>query len=75
MTIAFVLCVVKSGSEKETLDILGKNKNVVDAFVVYGEYDIILKIKSDSTEDMRSFMTETVRNIPSIERTTTLITI
>ncbi|MHC1598471.1 MAG: Lrp/AsnC ligand binding domain-containing protein [Candidatus Methanofastidiosia archaeon] len=75
MTIAFVLCVVKSGSEKETLDMLSKNKNVVDAFIVYGEYDIILKIKSDSTESMRSFMNETVRNIPSIERTTTLITI
>jgi len=75
MTVAYDLCVVSSGTEKETLDKLSQYDGVTDSFIVYGEYDVVLKIEVDSTDELRKFMTEVVRNIPAIERTTTLITI
>ncbi|MBN1785990.1 MAG: Lrp/AsnC ligand binding domain-containing protein [Candidatus Methanofastidiosa archaeon] len=75
MTLAYVLCAVKSGSEDETMEKLSKFDKVAEAFVVYGEYDIIFKVAVDSPDELREFLTKSIRSLPYIERTTTLIAI
>jgi len=75
MTLAYVLCVIKSGKEDETLDKLSKYDKIKESFMVYGEYDIVFKVVVDSPDELREFLTKNIRNIPSIERTTTLIAV
>lgn len=75
MTIAYVLCVTKSGMEQQVLSILSAQQCIDEAYIVYGEYDLIVKINVGSPDELREFMTITLRNIPEIERTTTLISI
>ncbi|MHC1604651.1 MAG: Lrp/AsnC ligand binding domain-containing protein [Candidatus Methanofastidiosia archaeon] len=75
MSLAYILCVAESGKEWEIIKKLEKFKEVAETFIVYGEYDIIIKVEVPSTDALRIFMTEKVRNISFIERTTTLIAI
>ena len=75
MTIAYVLCVTKSGMEQKVLATLKAESCIGEAYIVYGEYDIIVKIEVGSPDELREFMTVTLRNIPEIELTTTLISI
>ena len=75
MTIAYVLCVTKSGMEQKVLNVLRGERSIEEAYIVYGEYDIIVKVSVSSPDELRSFMTETLRGIPEIERTTTLISL
>ncbi len=75
MTIAYVLCVTKSGMEKKVLSSLKSEPVIGEAYIVYGEYDLIVKVEVSSPDELREFMTVTLRNIPEIERTTTLISI
>ena len=75
MTIAYVLCVTKSGMEKKVLSTLKEERCIDEAYIVYGEYDIIVKVEVATPDELREFMTVTLRNIPEIDRTTTLISI
>ena len=75
MTIAYVLCVAKSGMENKVLSSLKSEPFIGEAYIVYGEYDLIVKVEVSSPDELREFMTVTLRNIPEIERTTTLISI
>ena len=75
MTIAYVLCVTKSGMEQKVLSSLKSEPCIGEAYIVYGEYDLIVKVEVSSPDELREFMTVTLRNIPEIERTTTLISI
>lgn len=75
MTLAYVLCVVKSGHEKETMEILANLDQVTESFVVYGEYDIVFKVVVSTPDELRVFLTNSIRNIDFIERTTTLLAV
>jgi len=75
MTLAYVLCVVRSGQEDTTLNELSKLDKIKEYYMVYGEYDIVFKVSVASPDELRSFLTKSIRNIPSIERTTTLIAV
>ena len=70
---AYVLITTKSGSEKEVLDALKKTKNVKDARILYGEYDIIAKLQLQDITALNDYLLANIRPIHGIERTTTLI--
>jgi len=63
---------VKSGSEKDTLEKLKKVPEVRDVYLVYGEYDLILKVELKEISDLSEFVIARIRALP-IDRTTTLI--
>ena len=74
MVIAFILINTKPSKEYEVLDKIKKSfDNILDSCVVYGEYDIILKVRVDNIEDLRKFVIDNLRKIEGIEKTTTLI--
>ena len=72
MVLAYVLINIKSGQEKEVLDNLRTVGQVRDANLVYGEYDLIVKVELDEVSNLSDFIIEKVRALP-IEKTTTLI--
>jgi uncharacterized protein with GYD domain len=74
--VAFVLCVTEIGKEYE---IVKKIKDIakdvgvdVEAYVVYGEYDVAVKLVADSLKKIDKAVTM-IRSIPGIMRTVTLI--
>jgi len=69
---AYVLIIAKSGFEKQVLEKLRKLKEIKDAKIVYGEYDIIAKIQVGDVSDLNDFLIDKVRNL-EIEKTSTLI--
>ena len=70
---AFVLFNVESGSEdqvlKDTKDIGG----VQEAYVSYGVYDLVVKVKADSMEQLKELVTHRLRKIKNVRSTLTLM--
>ena len=73
MTQAYVLVNVESGSEDNVLKHL-KSLGVADeAYVSYGMYDLIVKIKKDTLEELKETVSNKIRNINQVRSTLTLI--
>jgi len=72
---AYILINTKPGKEEEILEKIGKinGLKVVDASLVYGEYDIVLKVEADNLEQLRNAVVSNIRKIEGVERTITLI--
>ena len=71
--LAYVLIIVKSGSEREFLKKISKLKEVVEANLVIGEHDIVIKIEIKDITHMDKFLTEKLRVLPDVFLTTTMI--
>jgi DNA-binding Lrp family transcriptional regulator len=72
---ASILIVVKSGAEDKVAKKLSADKRVKDASIVYGEYDIIAKVETESMEDLQKFIIKNIRGIQDVQRTSTMISI
>lgn len=73
MAQAFVLFNVGSGSEDKVLNEAKKIKGVEEVYVSYGVYDLLVKIKADSMEELKELVTHKLRNIDNVRSTLTLI--
>ncbi len=71
--IAYVLLGLKDADEQTILDQLKKFKEVIDGHVLFGEWDLIIKIQTGSTEELSSFVMEHVRHLKGVNLTSTLI--
>ncbi|AFL94784.1 putative transcription regulator, Lrp/AsnC family [Thermococcus cleftensis] len=70
---AFVLVVVKPGTEEKVYEALKNNERIKEIYRVYGEYDLILRVEVGSIEELDKFHDEVLRRIKNIEMTETLI--
>jgi DNA-binding Lrp family transcriptional regulator len=70
---AYVLFNVESGSEDNVLKQLRSVSNVEEAFVSYGVYDLIIRIKADTMEELKDSISHKIRNIKQVLSTLTLI--
>lgn len=73
MVMAYVLITVDVGKEREIFDSLKKLKSVVEISELYGEWDIIAKIKVDKFEELDKVITEKIRSIEGIKLTSTML--
>lgn len=73
VVLAYVLLVVKSGSEREVCKKASEFEEVVEASVLYGEYDAIVKVRTDDLSQLDHFLTDKLREIPEIFRSSTMI--
>lgn len=71
--LAYVLITVKSGSEREFLKGISDFKEVVEANLVIGENDVVIKIDVHDIAHMDKFLTEKLRVLPDVFLTTTMI--
>ena len=70
---AYVLFSVNSGSEELVTKEVRAIPEVQEAFVSYGVYDLVAKIKTDSMEFLKELVTYRLRTIPDVRSTLTLI--
>ncbi len=72
-TFAYILITVKSGLEKDVLDRVSDFDEVIEANLVIGEHDAVIKVKFEDISQLDQFLTEKLRILPEVFLTTTMI--
>jgi len=75
MPMAFVLINAEIGSEEEVLKELKKVEGVQEAYVVYGVYDVVAKIRADTMDKLKDAVTWHVRRLNKVRSTLTMIVV
>ena len=75
MPTAYVLINCDLGSEDDIIKELKKLPEVVEVSGVFGVYDIIVRIRSDSMDKLREVVTWNVRRIDKVRATLTMMVI
>ena len=73
MAKAYVLINSEIGGEQEVVDQLKSMPEVVEVSVVYGVYDVIVKLESNSMETLKELITSKVRHMNKVRSTMTMI--
>ncbi len=74
MTIlAYVLFKVGSGTEREVAKKLIEFEEVLQADIVFGEYDVVAKVSATDLDVLEDFVSEKIRNVSNVLVTTTMI--
>jgi DNA-binding Lrp family transcriptional regulator len=71
--LAYILVTVKSGSEREFLKQISKFDEVIEANLVIGENDAVIKIQVADIAHIDEFLTDKFRVLPDVFLTTTMI--
>ena len=69
---AYVVATVKRGKEHDAAQKIRKTKEVTDALVTYGLYDVVVRIESKSLGQLDKIVTD-IRQMPEIQQTSTLV--
>ena len=70
---AFIMLNVESGSEENVLKSLKPLNVVEEAYVSYGVYDVILKIKAENMDELKNAIIHKIRATDQIQSTLTLV--
>ena len=69
---AYVLIGCELGSENDIVSKLSKMDKVKDARVVYGDYDIVVEVETETEAQMDSIITKKIRRLDKVRSTMTL---
>lgn len=75
MAMAFVLVNTESGAEKAVLDGLEEISEVKEARTVYGVYDIVARVETETMQDLKEVISWKIRRLNSVRSTTTMIVV
>jgi DNA-binding Lrp family transcriptional regulator len=70
---AYVLLNVEGGSEDSVLKKLKNIGDVEEAYVSYGVYDLLIRVKADTLEALKNVVTHKIRAINQVRSTITLV--
>jgi len=70
---AMLLICADAGTERNVYDELNKHDEIDFVNELFGTWDIIAKIQTESVERMDEFVSDIVRNIKGVNSTMTLI--
>lgn len=70
---AYVLLNTEMGSEDDVLNRLKKLESVKEAHTVYGSYDIVIKVETETMDRLKEITTFEVRKIDKVRNTHTMI--
>ena len=70
---AFMLINVETGSEDDILSQLKQMEFVEEAYVSYGGYDLIMRVKADRMTELKEKVTNRIRSLDKVRSTITLI--
>ena len=71
--LAYVLFKVSSGTEREVSQKIIDFSEVLQADIIFGEYDVIAKVSTKDLDALEEFVSEKVRNVPNVLVTSTMI--
>lgn len=70
---AFVLINTEMGFEDAVLSELRKMSDVTEAYPVYGVYDIIAKVETDSKDELKVTVTESIKRLNNVRSALTMM--
>lgn len=70
---AFILISLSEGSEQVVLNELKAMPEVVNAYILFGEWDVLAEVELSGVEELGSFVMEKVRSREDIKLTSTLV--
>ena len=73
MPTAFLLVNTDSGSESKVLMALKKIDAVEEAYLVYGVYDVVAKVKANTMDRLKEIVTWNVRHLDKVRSTLTKV--
>ncbi len=73
MPSAFVLINVEAGKEDSVLKQVRKIGTVEESYVSYGVYDLVVKVKANSMEELKDIVSHKIRAINELRSSLTLI--
>jgi len=73
LALAFVLVNAELGYEEDVLREIRKLNDVKEAYLVYGMYDIMVKVEGPSVEKVKDTVNVKIRKLDKIRSTLTMI--
>jgi len=70
---AFILINSEIGAEESVFNSLRDLEGVEEAYIVYGVYDIIAKIREETMEKLKELITWQIRRLDKVRSTLTMI--
>ncbi len=70
---AYILISLEEPDEREVLEEISSYKEVVEAHILFGEWDLIVKLELDNPEAVSNFVIEKLRSLDSVQLTSTLV--
>ncbi|UCH58022.1 MAG: Lrp/AsnC ligand binding domain-containing protein [Candidatus Bathyarchaeota archaeon] len=75
MATAFVLINVEIGAEEEVLRDLEPIPEVKEAYLVYGVYDIITLVETETMQELKDAVSLKIRRLDKVHSTLTMIVV
>ncbi len=75
MPTAFVFITTKPDSMPEVLKEVRGVKGVKEAEMVYGVYDIVAKVKTETMDQLKQIITYSIRGLDNVSSTQTLMVV
>ena len=71
--LAYVLFKVNSGTERAVCQKLIEFDDVLQADIIFGEYDVVAKIETQDLSTLEEFVSDKIRNVSNVLVTSTMI--
>jgi DNA-binding Lrp family transcriptional regulator len=75
MATAFILINTDVAKEESVMNALKELPEVVSVHLVYGIYDLIVKVRADTLDELKQGVTGKLRNVEDIRSTMTMIAV
>ena len=75
MASAYLLLNVEMGTEEEVIDSLKPLQEVKEAWMVYGVYDIVVRVEAETMEELKNVVSWTIRRLDRVRSTMTMIVV
>ena len=73
MASAYLLLNVETGTDEEVLSSLKPLQEVKEARMVYGVYDIVVRVEAETMEELKNVVSWTIRRLDRVRSTMTMI--
>lgn len=72
---AYIMAKLEVGKEKETISELKQIKEIKEAIITYGVFDLIIKVNFQNSEALDYFVFNVVRQLPGVKDTMTMLVV
>jgi DNA-binding Lrp family transcriptional regulator len=75
MNTAFILINTDMGSESQVSDELDQIEEVKEVYGVYGVYDLVVRLESETLEQLKEAISYKIRGLKNVRSTLTMIVV
>jgi DNA-binding Lrp family transcriptional regulator len=74
MIFVYILAKIEAGTEDKILELLKNTRQIGKASLTFGVYDLCVEAQFKTMEELDRFVINTLRKVPGVKETVTLIT-